>query len=127
MVFSGRCEAIKAPTTENDTASVGRTAIEGPSQARKISARVRPLRIARNRLATASTTHSTHSDQASTVAAWVLLPPTTRSCSLASCVTTPLYNATVSQALRQTLRGKGLHNSDPRQLPTSTRGDTEDG
>src|SRR5215218_5886330 len=89
MGFSGRCEAIKAPTTENDTASVGRVAIEGPSKARKISPRVRSLRRARIRLATASTTDSTHSDQASTVAPWVLLPPTTRSCSFAASVTTP--------------------------------------
>src|SRR5918998_2958497 len=88
MGFSARCEAIKAPTTENDNVSVGRVAIEGPSKARKISPRVRPLRRARNRLATASTTHNTHSDKASTVAAWVLLPPTTRSCSLAPSVTT---------------------------------------
>src|SRR5918998_3661708 len=100
MGFSGRCEAIKAPITENDTVQVGRTANEGPSQAKKITPRVRPLRRARIRLATASATHTTHSDHASTVAPWVLLPPTTRSCSLASSVTTTLYSTTVSQALR---------------------------
>src|SRR5215208_3355108 len=65
MGFSGRCEAIKAPTTENDTVQVGRTANEGPSQARKISPRVRPLRSARIRLAAASARHSRHSDQTS--------------------------------------------------------------
>src|SRR5215203_381527 len=104
MGFSGRCEAIKAPTTENDTIQVRKAAIEGQHKAEKISPRVRPLRRARIRLATASATHSTHSDQASTVAPWVLLPTTPRSCSLAPSVTTPLYSTTVSKALRQTLR-----------------------
>src|SRR5215217_5629600 len=105
MGFSGRCEAIKAPTTENDTVQVGRTANEGPSQAKKISPGERPLRRARITLAAASATHTTHSDHASTVAPWVLLPPTTRSCFLGPSVTTPLYSTTVSQALRNALRG----------------------
>src|SRR5215210_4069664 len=56
MGFSGRCEAIKAPTTENDTVSVRRVAIVGPYQAKKISPRVRTLRRARIRLAVASAT-----------------------------------------------------------------------
>src|SRR5215208_563701 len=60
MGFLGRCAATRVPTTENDTVQVGRTAIEVPSQARKISPRVRPLRRARIRLATPSR----HSDQA---------------------------------------------------------------
>src|SRR5215211_684127 len=112
MGFSGRCEAIKAPTTEYDTIQVRKAAIEGQHEAEKISPRVRPLRRVRIRLATASTTHSRHSDQASTVAPWVLLPTTPRSCSLASSVTTPLYSTTVSQALRLTLRA-GV----PREYP----------
>src|SRR5215212_3460932 len=33
-----------------------------------------------------------------------LVPPTSRPCSLAPSVTSPLYSATVSQTLRQTLR-----------------------
>src|SRR5215213_5832369 len=101
MGFSGRCEAIKAPTTENDTVQVGRTAIEGPSQTRKISPGVRPLRRARIRLAVASATHSTHSDQASHGAARAFIPPIARLCSLGTLDTTLLYSIAVSQALRQ--------------------------
>src|SRR5215210_7742509 len=103
MGFSGRCEAIKAPMTENDTVRVGmaaRPAINGP-QAMKISARVRPLRRARIRLAVASATPSTHSDQASHGAARGLIPPHARLCSLGTLVTTLLYSITVSQALQQ--------------------------
>src|SRR5688500_17962399 len=106
MGFSGRCEAIKAPTTENDTIWARRVATGGPDQARKISPRVRPLRRARIRPATPSATHTRHSDQASHAAVRRLIPPTPRSCSLAPSVTTPLYNTTVSQPLRQTLRGE---------------------
>src|ERR687889_1087514 len=105
MGFSGRCEAIKAPMMENDTVQVRRLAIVGPSQARKISPRVRPLRRARIRPATASATQSRHSDQAIQAANRMLILPSPRPRSLAPCVTTPLYNTTVSQALRQTLRG----------------------
>src|SRR5215218_9095809 len=106
MGFSGRCEAIKAPTTENDTVQVGRSAIEGPSQARKISPRVRPLRRARIRLAAASTTHSRHSDQAIQAANRMLILPSPRPRFLAPSVTTPpLYRTPVSQGLRLLLRG----------------------
>src|ERR687890_303839 len=94
MGFSGRCEAMRAPTTENDTA------------------RVRPLRRARIGLAAASATPSAHSDQANHAAVRRLIPPTPRRCSLAPSVTTPLYNTTVCQALRQTLRA-GV----PREYP----------
>jgi hypothetical protein len=38
----------------------------------------------------------------------VLIPPTSYACSLARFVTTSLYSATVSQALRQPLRAGGL-------------------
>src|SRR5688500_16541350 len=117
MGFSGRCEAIKAPTTENDTIWARRVATGGPDQARKISPRVSPLRRARIRPATARTTHSRHSDQASHAAVRRLIPPTPRSCSLAPSVTTPLYNTTVSQELRLTLRGKGLNDIDPHHQP----------
>src|SRR5688500_204669 len=102
MGFSGRCEAIKAPTTENDTVQVGRVAIEGPSQARKISSRVRPLRRARIRLAAASTKHTANSDQANHAALRWLIQLTPRLCSLVPSITIPLYSTTVSQALRQT-------------------------
>src|SRR5919107_5651831 len=111
MGFSGRCEAMRAPTTENDTVRVARVSIDGP-QAMKISARVRPLRRARIGLAAASATPSAHSDQANHAAVRRLIPPTPRRCSLAPSVTTPLYNTTVCQALRQTLRA-GV----PREYP----------
>src|SRR3712207_62657 len=92
---------MRAPTTENDTVQVRRLAIVGPSQAMKISARVRPLWRARIRVAVASATHSTHSDQASHGAARAFMPPIARLCSLATLVTTLLYRITVSQALQQ--------------------------
>src|ERR671921_470436 len=92
MEFSGRCEMMRAPTTENDTVRMVKV--------KKISPRVRPLRRARIWLAVASATHSTHSDQAIQAADRMLIPALARSCSLAPSVTTPLYNTTVSQALR---------------------------
>src|SRR5215211_5377489 len=92
MGFLGRCEAMRAPTTENDTIWVRRMATEGLDRARKISPRVRPLRRARIRPATASATHSIHSDQASHAATRALILPTPRSCSLAPSVTISLYS-----------------------------------
>src|SRR5215203_4100226 len=56
----------------------------------------------------ASATHTAHSDHASQATVRRLIPPTPRSCLLAPSVTTPLYSATVSQTLRQPLRGEGL-------------------
>src|SRR5829696_10218016 len=106
MGFSGRCEAIKAPTTENDTAMMARWAIGGPPRARKISPRVLPFRRVRIRLATASATLIRHSDPTSHAVTRALILATPRSCSLAPSVTTLLYSTTVSQALRQTLRGE---------------------
>src|ERR671910_2931208 len=87
MRFLGRCEAMRAPTTENDTVQVTRLPIVGPSKSKKISLRVRPLRRVRNRLATASATHSAHSGQASQAEARALLPPTPRLCSLDPSIT----------------------------------------
>jgi hypothetical protein len=52
-----------------------------------------------------SAKHPAHSDQANQAAVRWLIPPTPRPRSLAFAVTTPLYMASVSQALRQTLRG----------------------
>src|SRR5918993_2169137 len=117
MGFSGRCEAIKAPTTENDTAMMARWAMGGPPWVRKISYRVLPLRRARIRLAAASATLIRHSDQANHAATRALIPSTPLPCSLALSVTTLLYSTTVSQALRQTLREEGLNNIDPHQRP----------
>jgi hypothetical protein len=92
MGFSGRCEAMRAPTTENDTAMMATWAIGGPPRARKISSRVRPLRRVRIRLAAASATLIRHSDQASHAVTRALILATPRSCSLAPSVTTSLYS-----------------------------------
>src|SRR5215210_2271980 len=73
MGFSGRCEAIKAPTTENDTVQMAKVTI--PSSEIKISPRVCSLKIARIKVATASAAHSAHSDQAIQAAVrWLILP-----------------------------------------------------
>jgi hypothetical protein len=71
MGFSGRCEVIGAPTTENDTVRMAKVM--------KISPRVRPLRRARIWLAVASATHSRHSDQAIQAADRMLIPALPRS------------------------------------------------
>src|SRR5215213_1866391 len=80
------------------------------------------FRAKRRRLSTVSARESTHNAQASRAAVRVLIPPTPRSWSLAPSVTTPLYNTTVSQALRQTLRGKGLNDIDPHHQPRGHAG-----
>jgi hypothetical protein len=56
-------------------------------------------------------------DHASHAAVRALILSTPRPRSLVPCVTTPLYSTTVSQALRLTLRGKGLNNIDPHHQP----------
>src|SRR5215218_6669850 len=112
MGFSGRCEAIKAPTTENDAIRVAMATIEGPPKAVKISPRVRLLRRPRIGLAAASATHSAHNDQAGHAATRALILSTPRPCSLAPSVTTVLYSTTVSRALRQSF-------SEPRRAYTS--------
>src|SRR5215213_3953795 len=112
MGLPGRCEAIRAPTTENDTAMMARWAIGGAPPPMKIQPRVRPLRRARIRLAAASATLIRHSDQANHAATRALIPSTPLLCSLAPSVTTPLYSTIVSQALRQTLRAEV-----PREYP----------
>src|SRR3712207_2380139 len=111
MGFSGRCEAIKAPTTENDTVQMAKMTIPS-SEIKKISPRVCSLRRARIKFAAASATHSAHSDQASHAATRALILPSPRPCcSLAPSVTTPLYSTTISKALLRTaLRGRTVAN-----------------
>src|SRR5918995_6600144 len=91
MEFSGRCEAIKAPTTENDTIRVARATVVGLSVS-TISPRVRPLRRLKIRHAAASAPHSRHSGQANHAARRALILLTPRSCSIAPSVTTSLYS-----------------------------------
>src|ERR687897_1503379 len=100
MEFSGRCEAIKAPTTENDTIRVARATVVGLSVS-TISYRVRPLRRLKIRHAPASATHSRHSGQANHAATRLLVPPTPRSCSLVRFITTPHYSTIVSRVSQQ--------------------------
>src|SRR5215207_3502659 len=106
MVLRGWREATIAPTTEkvSTMAEVRTKELAAPTlpygSSRAVDRTIRanatpPIR---------SATESAHSDQASQEAARVLIPPIPRSCSLVLSVTTLLYSATVSQALRQTLR-----------------------
>src|SRR5918997_3649911 len=104
MGFSGRCEAIKAPTTENDTVQMAKLTIPC-SEIKNISPRVCSLRRARIKFAAASATHSAHSDQASHAETRALILPSPRPRSLAPSVTTSLYSITGPQALRNALRG----------------------
>jgi hypothetical protein len=53
-----------------------------------------------------SARHKAHSDQASQAAVRLLIPPIPRPSRFDPSVTTILYDTTVSQALRQTLRGE---------------------
>src|SRR5215208_7521729 len=65
---------------------------------------------------------STPSDQASQAAVRVLIPPIPLPCVLIPAVTTPLYSGTVSQALRQTLRGEVPKEYPPAPPTTRPRG-----
>src|SRR5918993_181020 len=56
----------------------------------------------------------------------VLILPTPRPCSFVPSVTTPLYSTTVSQPLRQTLRGEVPKGYPPAPATTRTLGGTED-
>src|SRR5215217_8902859 len=61
-----------------------------------------------NTASTARVAHSAQSDQASQVAARVLIPPSPRPCSFVPSVTPLLYSTTASKALRQPLRVRGM-------------------
>ncbi len=80
MGFSGRREAMSAPTVEEVTtqAATGNTMIRLPCS----------LTTSRER---AQTTVSAHSNHASQVAAWVPVLPGPRSCSFVPSVTMPFY------------------------------------
>src|SRR5919206_3658469 len=105
MGFSGRLEAIRAPTTGK--------ARKGN---RKMSTALRPPvpqelggctdRVTKynTTVATNITTESAPSDHASQEAVRVLIAPTPRPCSLVPSVTPPLYSSIVSKALRHPLR-----------------------
>src|SRR5829696_8309014 len=109
MALRGWREAMMAPTTEN-VSSVTRLTItlKGSASLSYVSCAPKGLAIRANEIPPASrATASPTSDHASHEAVRVLIPPTPRSRSFVPCVTTPLYNSTVSKALRQPLRGRG--------------------
>src|SRR5215216_2400361 len=120
MGLCGRLEAISAPTrgkARKDTKlSVSLTAPTVPQLLVDCAEGARKYNMT---FETNMITESAASDEANQ-AVRVLIPPTPRPCPLAPCVTPPLYSTTVFQPLRQTLRGKGLNNIDPHQLPTRT-------
>src|SRR5215218_86275 len=104
----GSREAISAPTVGYASESTPvSTARPGPSLnclspgTRGTSA----VRKSSKRASATSAAHTAHSDQANHAAVRWLIQVTPRPCCLAPSVTTPLYNTTVSQPLRQTLRG----------------------
>src|SRR5918995_5924255 len=72
-----------------------------------------------------SAKESADADHASHAALRPLIVPPARPCSLVPSLTTPLYSTTVSQALRQTLRGKGLNDIDPHHQPRVHGGGTD--
>jgi hypothetical protein len=104
--FLGCLEAIKAPTSGKTKNRLPRNSLptlrsapqprgtcadRASKQSRTLAPYMAPLRPASD--------HASHAE----VLVLTLAPP--RPCSLLPTVTTPLYKTTVSQALRQTLRG----------------------
>src|SRR5215211_6230607 len=100
--FSLRREATMAPTVEKNTAlsvlssQESKVCVCGWERFRAKSKRANTVRVK----------ESPQSDHASQEAVRVLIPPTPRSRSFVSSVTTPLYSTTVCQALRQPLRSQ---------------------
>src|SRR5215216_7487365 len=107
MGLWGRLEAIRAPTKgKARKGSMKTNTMLKPPVPQVIGGCTDRGRMMYNAtFATNMTSARVASDQASQVAARVLIPPTPRLCSLAPSVTTPLYSTTVSKALRQPLRG----------------------
>src|SRR3712207_5270119 len=105
MGFSGRREATKAPTVVNVRASKGRRTMK-PRLGKIRSEALRNPNPSTPPPKVANGKENAHMDHAIHMAVRCLIPPTTRSCSLAPSVTTPLYSTIVSQALRNALRGR---------------------
>src|SRR5215210_5127502 len=98
--FSGRREATMAPTVT----SITMVALPSHQSKMWVPGWER-IRAKRRRLSAVSATESAHSDQASQEAAREVIPQIHLPRSLAPAITTPLYSTTVSQELRQPLRG----------------------
>src|SRR5215213_949673 len=91
--LAGRREATRPPIIALTVTPRGKTTALTSDLLSKASATAQ----------TTKTAISLQTDQASQAARWLILP-STRSCSLAAAVTTPLYSSSVSRALRRTLR-----------------------
>src|SRR5215211_2965730 len=104
--FRGRLEATKAPTMGKARKSTKVTASPMmPTMVELSGNRADPARKSSTPTATNMATQRPANDHASKEAARVLIPPLIRSWPFVPSVTTPLYSTTLSQALRQTLRG----------------------
>src|ERR687897_807779 len=101
MGLVGRRDATRAPTSVKSRATArkmkGTFAV--PQTPALSTTRVGPFRTRSTVDAESSATDIRPSDQASQEAARVLIPLTPRPCFLASSVTTPLYNTTISLSL----------------------------
>src|SRR5215217_3937516 len=114
MGLVGRREAISAPTIGNASESTPvSTAKPGPGLSPGSPAGMTsPVRKSSKRASPTRATQTAHSDQANHAAVLWFIGQLPRLCCLVPSVTIPLYSATVSQTLRQTLRGSF---SEPRR------------
>src|SRR5215208_5000277 len=111
--FSGRLEAIRAPTsgkTKKSPEASRPPVVRSPSQL--LGTWAERARTNSGTLATNKATDKPHNDHASQESTRVLNSPVLRSRSLRDVlsVTTPLYKTIVYQSLRQTLRGQAVAN-----------------
>src|SRR5215204_4555774 len=102
--FSGRREATIAPMVEKNTA----LSVLSSQESKMCVCGWEMFRAKSKRATTVRVKESPQSDHASQEAVRVLIPPTPRSRSFVSSVTTPLYSTTVCQALRQPLRSQAV-------------------
>src|SRR5829696_6142215 len=111
MGFSGRLEAISAPTSGKTRKRACPSRLPVVRSVSRLRATwVEWASIHSATLPTNMTTERAASDHASQEVPRELILPTPCSCSLVPDVTTPLYSTIVSQALRQPLRGHAVAN-----------------
>src|SRR5215212_2413087 len=106
IAFSGRLEAIRAPTSGKTRKSPPPK--RAPTVPQVLEGRVSGAPDKNKRVSATPATNMVRerpaSDQASQEEARELIPPPPRSCSVSPSVTTPLYRTTVSQTSRRPLR-----------------------
>src|SRR5829696_6902085 len=106
MGFCGRLEATRAPTKGKARKSkTYSTSPMVPAVNQSPGDRAGRGRASSTPEATSMATEKPASDHATQVAARTLIPPTPAACSSVPPATKPHQRATVSQTLRQTLRG----------------------